>query len=357
MKKPRVLLTGPEWYGDLLLFCERAFAQLDVPCRVLPVNQAPWLEGSGRRRQQIARIPWAGPKIDYRLHSREREKLGRDVRSEANAAVKEWKPDLLLSLACWRDPLHQEFLEGLRGIRKIGWFMDDPFLDDGSLSAALPGFDISYSVDESWVAPMQLLTSRPIHFLPCGADPKAYYPVDPKSVPGHLKSEVVFVGSSYGDLPAGLVRRSLLRELGKLDLAVYGDGGWKRSDRDGEWLSRCFKGMALATENTNLAYNGARIALNIHHPQFRQGTSLRTFAICATGALQFVDWRPNLEAFFALEEEVVAYRSPEELREKAARYLKDETRSRAIARAGYERVLREHTYQHRIERMLRDVSA
>ena len=95
--------------------------------------------------------------------------------------------------------------------------------------------------------------------------------------------------------------------------------------------------------------------MNIHHPQFRVGTSLRTFAIGAAGAFQLVDWRPGLERFFVPDEEIVTYQTADELRAKASYYLANESARQRIARAGHERVLREHTYAHRIAQILFDV--
>jgi spore maturation protein CgeB len=96
------------------------------------------------------------------------------------------------------------------------------------------------------------------------------------------------------------------------------------------------------------------VVINIHHPQFRLGTSLRTFAIAAGGAFQLVDMRPGVERFFVPGEEIATYSTAEELREKALFYLANETARARIARAGRERVCREHTYTNRLAEMLID---
>jgi spore maturation protein CgeB len=54
------------------------------------------------------------------------------------------------------------------------------------------------------------------------------------------------------------------------------------------------------------------------------------------------------------EGEVVAYRCGEDLAEKAARYLDDAAARRRIADAGLARVRAQHTYVHRLRRILRD---
>jgi spore maturation protein CgeB len=231
--------------------------------------------------------------------------------------------------------------------------MDDPFGNGGSLATLIGSFERVFAVDGSWVESIQLIAHGPVSMLTCGADPESHHRL--KTVPDQYQCRIAFVGSSYSGDPAGLVRRVLLERIADLNLHIYGDRGWSAISRHGDVLSRCYQGGELSSEEVNLAYNGANIALNIHHPQFRCGTSLRTFAICATGAFQMVDWRLGLDFFFVPDEEIVCYRSPEELREKAVRYLGDDRTRRRIARAGYERVLREHTYAHRLAVILREM--
>jgi spore maturation protein CgeB len=50
--------------------------------------------------------------------------------------------------------------------------------------------------------------------------------------------------------------------------------------------------------------------------------------------------------------EVVAYRSPEECVELVKYYLEHDKEREAIARAGQERTLREHTYYHRMQELV-----
>jgi spore maturation protein CgeB len=230
--------------------------------------------------------------------------------------------------------------------------MDDPF--QSTLQRVLASFDSLYVVDESWIAPIQLLTGRGAAMLPCGGDLQSYHPVGWEEIPAAARSKVAFVGTSYSAQPAGLVRRTLLGQVADLGLSIYGDKGWAAGCSRDDPLPKCYRGGQLTSEQANLVYNGASIGLNIHHSQFRAGTSLRTFAICASGAFQLVDWRPGLERFFVPDKEVVMYRSPDELREKVLYYLANKSARRRIARAGCQRVEREHTYGHRMRRILRD---
>lgn len=350
----KVLLTGVDWFGDLIAFCERGLRELGAEVRTVPTNRTDWLAGARHLGQQLARLPLVGAGISWRWERR----LWRRVESEVNQAVaravKEWRPDLFLSLLCWGDPLQAETLDAVKGVRKVGWLMDDPFQHDGRLIELLHCFDHLYVVDESWATPIRLATGGPVTLLPCGADCHSHYPLPSQEVPPELHCGITFVGTSYRTQAAGVIRQRLLEAIADLDLHIHGDQGWFEMTGPGTQLARCFRGRELDTRQVNRAYNGADIVVNIHHPQFRCGTSLRTFAVCASGAFQLVDWRPGIERFLVPDHEVVTYRTPHELREKAIHYLADEEARRRIARAGYERVRREHTYAHRLRRILRE---
>jgi spore maturation protein CgeB len=361
MRSPKVLLTGSKWFGDLLAFCERGLLELGAEVRAVATNQFEWMENAKRWRQRLVALPLVGSHLDWKLSQSHRRRLIAGANRRILEAINDWRPDVLLSILCWGEPITDELFDQMPKKSlpiKIAWLMDDPFQHDGSLAGIAPCYDLVYVVDGSWIEPIQLFTGRAAVELPCGADLQAYHPVAAEALASDWRCGVVFVGSSYRGHIVGKLRNSLLKQVTDLKLHIYGDEGWRCDElpsAGGFELAACYRGGELSSEEANLAYNGADIALNIHHPQFRMGTSLRTFAISAAGAFQLVDWRPGLDRFFVLDEEIVTYRTPEDLREKATYYLANEVARRRIARAGYERVRREHTYARRLAQMLRDV--
>jgi spore maturation protein CgeB len=352
MTAPKALLTGPQWFGDLLTFCERGLSELGVEVRVLATNQTEWLARATRWRAGLSHLPVIGPRCERRIERRHWEQVAGEVNQHLVKLVADWSPDVLISILCWGELLSYKALNTLRGVRKIGWLMDDPFQRDGRLVGMLGSFDRLYVVDDAWSAPIRLAVGRPVEWLSCGADLQSHYPLSNASIPDEYRGGIVFVGTSYHDQPAGLVRRVLLDEIADLDLRIYGDQGWTKMSAA---VARCYRRHQLTSEQTNMAYNGADIVLNIHHPQFRSGTSLRTFAICASGAFQLVDWRSGLDQFLLPDQEIVTYSTPGELRKKTLYYLADAGARRHIARAGYERVRRDHTYRHRLAEILHQV--
>jgi radical SAM superfamily enzyme YgiQ (UPF0313 family)/2-polyprenyl-3-methyl-5-hydroxy-6-metoxy-1,4-benzoquinol methylase len=77
--------------------------------------------------------------------------------------------------------------------------------------------------------------------------------------------------------------------------------------------------------------------------------NMRLFEATGCGALLITDYRSNLNELFKIGKEVVAYRSPEEAAELIKYYQNNPEEAAAIATAGQERTLRDHTYTRRME--------
>jgi spore maturation protein CgeB len=348
---PRALITGPEWFGDVLPACERALGGLGFNVKCFATNRSQWSGRADTWGRHAGRIPLVGSAVRWRVERHCLHRHTHEINRALKVVLRDWSPEVLLSVLCWRDPLDVDLVQSPSVSLKLGWLMDDPFERDGSLAALARAYQRLYVADASWVEPVRLISGRPTRELTCGADLEAYRPLPPESVSAAMRCGIAFVGTSYAGQPAGTLRRRLLAAVADLDLAIWGDAGWRDSAPE---LAARYRGGPLAGGQTNCAYNAASAVINIHHPQFRLGTSLRTFAIAAAGAFQLVDARPGLERFFIPGEEIATYATAEELREKALFYLANDSVRARIARAGRERVCREHTYTDRLAEMLVD---
>ena len=73
----------------------------------------------------------------------------------------------------------------------------------------------------------------------------------------------------------------------------------------------------------------------------------RSFEIPGCGGFQLSESAENLENYYEMDKEIVCFEDIRDLKEKICYYLSNEDERAAIAQAGYERTLREHTYVHR----------
>lgn len=346
----RVLVTGFEWFGELVPFVVRGLEGIASDVSSIATNRDTAIRARARSLQRIDRIPAIGRSLAGRWRSilarEEEERVNRAFRRE----FERFKPDVVLSILCWGEPLTCETLATAGHATRIGWLMDDPFgYEDSRLEKLLLAFDRLYSPDEGWSDTIQRMTGRRPEWLPCGADPQSHRAVAPAGLDPTLAGHVVYVGSSCANHPTGEYRRALLESLAGVPLAIFGDDGWRRF---GGTVARAYRGGPVSSERANLIYASGAIALNLHHPQFRQGTSLRTFALCCSGAFQIADWRDGLDRWLTPGVELETFRTPQELRHLVDRYLADAPSRARVAAAGRARVLAEHTYHHRLEAML-----
>lgn len=96
----------------------------------------------------------------------------------------------------------------------------------------------------------------------------------------------------------------------------------------------------------------SRIALNRHiQLAERFANNMRLFEATGVGTCLVTDDKENLHELFEPGKEVLVYRNAEECAELVRYYVEHETERLAIARAGQERTLHEHTYQQRMREM------
>jgi spore maturation protein CgeB len=79
----------------------------------------------------------------------------------------------------------------------------------------------------------------------------------------------------------------------------------------------------------------------------------RNFEIPGSGGFQLTSYAERLEEFYEPGKEVVVFRTADELIEKIRYYLKHEDERENVRRAGYERTMREHTFERRFREMFR----
>lgn len=94
------------------------------------------------------------------------------------------------------------------------------------------------------------------------------------------------------------------------------------------------------------ALKRGRIALNVHIDMAGgQAQNMRVYETTAVGAFLLTDHTRGLPAPFEPGREMECFETPEEMVEKIRYYLSHDAEREAIARAGYERWLREHSME------------
>jgi spore maturation protein CgeB len=161
------------------------------------------------------------------------------------------------------------------------------------------------------------------------------------------KTPITFVGSMtvYHD---GRVR--LLESLCKdLDIKIYGNGV-DCLPKD-SLIPQHYQGEAWGVEMYQILFN-SKITVNHHIGMAKSyANNLRLFEATGVGTLLVTDWKKNLHEMFEPGKEVVSYRTPEECVEMIQYYLGHKEEREAIARAGQQRTLKDHTYSNRVQEL------
>ncbi|MEW6327177.1 MAG: glycosyltransferase [Thermodesulfobacteriota bacterium] len=142
-------------------------------------------------------------------------------------------------------------------------------------------------------------------------------------------------------------RASLIGRLKAYDVAVYGEDDWREAL---DFIH--LRGVVPYGPELAKIYNASAINLNISRIQLKSSVNQRVFDVPVCQAFLITDYREELGDYFEIGKEVICYRQPDELSGLIQYYLDHSEERERIAQAGYERVIREHTYIHRMGRVI-----
>lgn len=94
-------------------------------------------------------------------------------------------------------------------------------------------------------------------------------------------------------------------------------------------------------------FRHSRINLNINYRTIRSGMSARLLDVMGCGGFLLTTPQPELFDYFQPDRDFVAYSSLEELEDKCSYYLSHEEERHQIAKNGYEKIKKAHTYEMR----------
>ncbi len=154
---------------------------------------------------------------------------------------------------------------------------------------------------------------------------------------------LTFVGSFF-DMHRS--RTQLLEKIAeRFPLQVWGPA--PKDGFAGSPLAKCYQGEAWGLDMLSILRR-SQITLNHHGDVPPFANNFRLFEATGCGAMLVTDWKQNLHEMFDIGNEVAAYRNDEECLSMIERYMHDEPARLAIAAAGYQRTIAEHTF---IDRM------
>jgi spore maturation protein CgeB len=187
-------------------------------------------------------------------------------------------------------------------------------------------------------------------WLPMACDPHEHRPVELSAEEKeHYGNDVVFVGSYYPG------RAEFFERLVNFDLGIWGPG-WEKLESKSK-LRKCIKGFHTPPSEWLKIYSASKIVLVTHYqdPEKRfpvYQASPKIFEAMACGTFTVSDNQRDVFSLFKAGEHLIRFDNPGELVEKIKHYLDHSEERERIALQGREEVLKNHTYEHRIKKLL-----
>lgn len=259
--------------------------------------------------------------------------------------------DILLCMA--QAPISGRVLQELRrrGIITVLWFVED-YLRFTYWKSTAQYYDFIFTIQKGdCLEQLKAAGAGEVHYLPVACDPVIHTPVSlTPEEKQRWGSPISFVGAGYHN------RQQVFASFADMPFKLWGTE-WPECRPFDRLVQE--KGRRLAPQEYNKIFNATDVNINLHSSGERDGVdpfgdfvNPRTFELASVGAFQLVDERTLLPELFEPGKELVTFRDPKDLKDKIAYYLAHPEERFEIAQRGRERVLREHTYGHRLQKML-----
>lgn len=134
-------------------------------------------------------------------------------------------------------------------------------------------------------------------------------------------------------------------------LTVYGPRDWS-----GVLPSAHYMGPINQFAGSSEVFYQSKININIQRIYALDGLSDRVFNVLYSNGFLLADRNDAILELFDDKRELVTYGSVDEMADLIRYYLAHDSEREAIAQRGYERVMREHLFEHRVEKIMQAVS-
>jgi spore maturation protein CgeB len=264
--------------------------------------------------------------------------------------------DILICMA--QAPISAKALTELRsrGVITVLWFVED-YLRFTYWREMAKYYDFVFTIQKGeCIEKIKAAGAGEVHYLPTACDPFFHAPLElSKADKERWGSPISFVGAGYHN------RVQTFATMASHPFKIWGSE-WptgKPFDRLVQEESRRIK-----PEEYIKIFNATDVNLNLHSSSERDGVdpsgdfvNPRTFELAASGAFQLCDERQLLPELMEVGKEIVTFSSRDDMIAKTEYYLARPEERKAVCERARARVLKDHSYERRVERMLSTIYA
>ncbi|MCI5065908.1 glycosyltransferase [bacterium] len=297
--------------------------------------------------------------IDQLVQDDNRQALARGKFSETLSdivleAANEKPMDILICMA--QAPITGKALQELRdrGVITVLWFVED-YLRFPVWKYMAQYYDFVFTIQKGeCLDAIKAAGAGEVHYLPTAADPLVHAPMELTAEERkRWGSPISFVGAGYHN------RQQMFASLSGMPFKIWGTE-WPHCKPFDRMVQE--NGRRLRPDEYVKIFNATDININLHSSTERDGVdpagdfiNPRTFELAAAGAFQLVDTRSLLGELFVPGEEIETFSDRKELVEKIKFYQEHPEARIPFIEKSRARVLKEHTYQHRLKEMLNTI--
>ncbi|MGZ8383006.1 MAG: CgeB family protein [Nitrospira sp.] len=255
--------------------------------------------------------------------------------------VEETSPDLVLCVLMQ----YEVWLETVRIIRNSGVWVINWSTDDSwkySMFSKLIGaeFDLFVTTYPQMVKRYHQDGINSVCPSQWAANVDTLMPPLPASA---CRYPVSFVGAAYGNRRAMIAN---LRHEG-VEVACFGHG-WPEGTVETKRMREIIRESQISLNFSDGAHGRSDSA--------SRQIKARIFEVPGYGGCLMTEKAPNLDGYFRLGEEALTFEGADEMVEQVKALLSCPKRRDEIAHRGFERVLRDHTYERRFEELLGELT-
>lgn len=254
--------------------------------------------------------------------------------------VEETSPDVLFCVL-----MHYEvWIETIRAIRNNGAWVVNWSTDDSwkyRMFSKLIGseFDLFVTTYPQMIDRYHRDGINSVCLSQWAANGDTLFPPLPASA---CRYPVSFVGAAYGN------RRAMVERLHHegIEVACFGHG-WPEGPVETKRMAEIIRESQISLNFSD----GARGRLDAASRQIKA----RMFEVPGYGGCLLTEEAPNLDQYFHIGEEVLTFEGTDEMVAQVKSLLSCPERRDAIARRGFDRVRRDHTYERRFDELLQEL--
>ncbi len=268
------------------------------------------------------------------------------------AKVKESKPDLVF-FCLFADQFKISTLETIAKLTKtMNWFGDDQWRFDNFTSKYAKAFTYCITTDYFSIPKYKSLGVTNVIYSQWAA---LNVPIEDNPVTMNYEYDISFIGGSHS------VRRWFIAEFKKAGLNVEAFGfGWPNGVVPLERMVQIFQRSKINLNLSNsvnfdlryLTHAWKNPVVAFKSSKATSQIKARNFEIPFYGGFQLTDYVPTLENYFTLGQELVCYSNVDEAIQLAQHYLTNDLDRERVKAAGILRAREQHTYLHRMEKVL-----